>query len=74
MKILSLAFKALFSILAIIIGVFIIVWVIYNELIHRLPEYQRPPLAGPLGVAPAMIGIGVYWAKRIIEQLRGKSS
>jgi hypothetical protein len=55
-----------------IIGCSIIVWVIYNEFIHRLPEYQRPPLAGPLGIAPAMIGVGVYWVKQVTWQLRGK--
>jgi hypothetical protein len=72
MKVFGLVFKAVFSILAMIIGCSIIVWVIYNEFIHRLPEYQRPPLAGPLGIAPAMIGVGVYWVKQVTWQLRGK--
>jgi hypothetical protein len=72
MKVFGFVFKTVFSILAIIIGCSIIVWVIYNEFIHRLPEYQRPPLAGPLGIAPAMIGIGVYWAKQVFGQLGGK--
>jgi hypothetical protein len=29
-------------------------------------------LVGFFGIAPAMIGFGVYWAKQVIEQLRGK--
>ena len=72
MKLIGLTLKAVFSILAIGIGSSIIVWIIYNEFIHRLPDYERPPLVGFFGIAPAMIGFGVYWAKQVIEQLRGK--
>jgi hypothetical protein len=72
MKAIGLILKAAFSILAIGIGSSIIVWIIYNEFIHRLPDYERPPLVGFFGIAPLMIGFGVYWAKQVIEQLHGK--
>lgn len=74
MKGLSLAIKSFFSILAILIGSSLIVWIIYNEFIYRSPDYQRPPLAGPLGIAPAMIAVGVYWGKQVINQLRRNSA
>jgi hypothetical protein len=70
MRLLGLAFKALFALLAILIGASLITWIVYNEFVHRLPEYKRPPLAGPLGIAPAMIGVGLYWAKQVIERVR----
>jgi hypothetical protein len=72
MKITGLILKTLFSILALIIGSSIIVWVIYNEFIHRLPDYERPPLAGFFGIAPLMIGAGLYWARQVIGQLKDK--
>jgi hypothetical protein len=72
MKMFGLALKALFSILAIIIGCSLIVWVIYNEFIALQPEYQRPPWAGSFMIAFVMIGAGVHWAKQAIGQLRGK--
>jgi hypothetical protein len=72
MKTLRLLIKGIFSLLAVLIGCSIIVWVLYNELIHRLPEYRRPPLAGTFGIAPCMIGIGLYWGRQVIQQLRAQ--
>jgi hypothetical protein len=69
--VLSLAFKSIFSILAILIGSSLIIWIIY---IDRSPDYQRRPLAVPLGIAAVMIGVGVYWAKQVIGQLRRSKS
>jgi hypothetical protein len=72
MKTFRLLIKGIFSVLAVLIGSSIIVWVLYNELIHRLPEYQRPPLVGTFGIAPSMIGIGLYWGRQVIQQLRAQ--
>jgi hypothetical protein len=72
MKTFRLVLKGIFSLLAVLIGCSIILWVLYNELIHRLPEYQRPPLAGTFGIAPTMIGIGLYWGRQVIHQLRAQ--
>jgi len=72
MKVIGLFLKSVFSVLAVTIGFSIIIWIVYNEFIHRLPDYERPPLVGFFGIAPLMIGFGVYWAKQVIEQIRGK--
>lgn len=62
--------KGLFGLLALVIGVSIIVWILYNEIIHRLPDYRRPPLAGPFGIAPVMIGVGVMWLRGAVRHFR----
>jgi hypothetical protein len=72
MKTLLLALKGIFCLLAILFGCSIILWVLYNELIHRLPDYQRPPWAGTFGIAPTMIGVGLYWGRQVIQQLRAQ--
>ncbi|MGD0516020.1 MAG: hypothetical protein ABSA26_00665 [Thermoguttaceae bacterium] len=72
MKTLRLLLKGIFSLLAVLIGCSLILWVLYNEIIHRLPEYQRPPWAGTFGIAPSMIGIGLYWGRQVIQQLRAQ--
>ena len=59
--------QAVLSVLAITIGVAVIVWFIYNVFIERQPEYERPPLAAPLGIGPIMLGTGIYWGR---ESLR----
>jgi hypothetical protein len=69
MKTIRLALKGIFSLLAVLIGSSIILWVLYNEFVHRLPEYQRLPWAGPFGIAPSMIGIGIYWGGQVIKEL-----
>ena len=69
----GLALRASFGALAILIGSSLILWIAYNELVHRLPEYERPPLAGPLGIGPAMVGVGLHWIRQVIGQLRGRS-
>jgi hypothetical protein len=54
--------KLLLALLTVFIGAAIVLWVCYNELIQRLPEYERPPLVGVFGIAPIMILVGLYWA------------
>jgi len=70
MTMLGAVFKGLFSILALIIGGWIIVWVLYNEVIERLAEYRRPPLTGIFGIAPAMILVGVHWGRQALDYFR----
>ena len=52
-----------FGLLASLIGAAIIVWICYNEFIERLPQYTGTHWWEPFGIAPAMIGIGVYWLR-----------
>ena len=63
--------KLLFAAVAVLIGAGIVVWVLWNAFIARQPEYERPPLAGPLGVGPVMIAVGVFWTRSAITALRG---
>jgi hypothetical protein len=62
----------MFALLALLMGISIILWVCYNECIHKLPEYERPPFVGPFGIAPAMIIVGLYWARGALNELRKK--
>jgi membrane protein DedA with SNARE-associated domain len=50
--------------LALLFGISIIGWVLYNEFIHRIPEFKRPPLAGVFGVAPVLCFTGYYWLRK----------
>jgi len=67
---LGAVFKGLFSILALVIGGGIIIWVLYNEAIERLPEYHRPPLVGVFGIAPTMILVGLHWGRQALGHFR----
>ena len=60
-----MALKAVGSILAVTIAAAMIVWVLYNELIERQPEYQRVQLVGGLfGIAPIMLRVGWLWGRQ----------
>jgi hypothetical protein len=58
-------FRLVFGILAVSMGTAIILWVCYNELVSRRPEYTGTHLLAPLGIGPAMIGVGVYWLRTL---------
>ncbi len=68
------AIRALFSVLALVIGGAIMAWVGYNELVERLPQYQRPPLAGVFGIAPAMIMVGLHWGRQALASIRRRDA
>jgi hypothetical protein len=67
---LGIATKALFAVLALAIGGAIITWVGYNELVERLPQYERPPVGSLFGIAPAMIMVGVHWGRQALAEIR----
>ena len=62
--------KALFSFLAILFGTSIILWVLYNEFVERLPSYNRPSYAPYVGIGPIMLATGLYWARSLIVEHR----
>ncbi len=64
--------KLLFAFVALSIWVLLVMWICYNEFIHKLPDYEKPPLAGPFGIAPLMILAGAYRAWISIKGIRGK--
>lgn len=72
MTALQLVLKGTGSVLALVIGGTIFGWVLYNDFVERLPAFNRPPWAPTFGIAPAMIGVGLYWGWQIIQQLRGQ--
>lgn len=59
--------KGFLGLLAITIGAGIIAWVLYNELVKQLPQYERPPLVAPLGLGPLMISTGIYWVSQSLR-------
>ena len=63
-------FKGAFALLALLIGSGMIVWILYNELVERQPQYTRPPLAGAFGIAPLMLVFGWYWGQDALAHLR----
>jgi hypothetical protein len=58
-----MAFCLMFGMLAVVVGCGLILWVCYNELIHRLPQYSGTHWWEPLGAGPVLVGIGVYWLR-----------
>lgn len=71
MKTLRVFLKAVFALLALVIGAAIVGWVLSNEFVARLPEYWRPPLVGMFDVAPAMVWVGVHWGRQVVRKVRG---
>ncbi len=59
----GLYLRLLFGLLAVFIGVAIIGWVCYNEFIAPQPEYPGTRWWQPLGIAPVMLGVGIYWLR-----------
>ena len=66
----ELIFKGVFSLLAILIGCAIVGWVLYNELIVRLPQFDRPNFAARFGIGPALIVAGIYWGGQVLQHFR----
>lgn len=70
MRIVKAVVKLVFGLVALLMGISIVLWVVYNEYIQRLPEYERPPFLGTFGIAPVMIAAGFYWAADAWKELR----
>lgn len=64
--------KLIFAVLALLIGISIILWVCYNVFILKLPLNMKNPLGYVL--APAMIMVGLYWARGALNEFRGKKT
>jgi hypothetical protein len=62
------AFYLTFGALALLFGLAIIGWVIYNEFIHKLPEFKRPPLVGYFGMGPVMSYFGWLWLRKAFKR------
>jgi hypothetical protein len=66
-------FHLTFGVMAILIGTAIIMWICYNEFVHRLPQYTGTHWWEPFGVAPGMIGVGIFWLRRVRPSRRRTS-
>jgi len=56
-------FRLVFGSLAVLIGVAIIVWVGYNWLIERQPQFSGSRIFPSLGIAPVTVAVGIYWLR-----------
>jgi hypothetical protein len=57
--------QILFAVLAILIGICLLGWVLYNSFITRLPEYNGGFLT--FGIGPALIAFGVMWLRQALS-------
>ena len=60
-----IAFRLTFGLVAVTMGSALILWVLYNEFIHRFPQYTGTHWWEPFGIGPAMIATGVYWLRTL---------
>ena len=66
--------KGVLSILALLIGSTIIIWVLYNEFVQRQPAFVRPAGAGFFGIGPVMVWCGLDWGRQALAYLRGSGA
>ena len=60
---------------SIIIGASIIVWVLYNIFIERLPEYSGPrTICGGFGIGPSLCAYGMYLLRLAFNRGRSKTA
>lgn len=71
MKLIKFVAYGSLSLLAIVIGSAIILWVLYNKFVQQQPDFQQG--GTPLGVGPVMLVTGIYWAVKAVQQLRAES-
>jgi len=63
-------FRLVFGSLAVLFGLSIIAWVLYNYVVGRQPEFTGPRLFSGFGVALPMLTVGIYW----LRNLKGKTT
>ena len=59
----SRVLRGILGVLAIVIGLAIIAWIVYNEFVERLPQYTGFHWWEPFGMAPVLISTGWYWLR-----------
>jgi len=63
MAVMTLILRKTFGVLAVFIGSSIIIWVLYNRLIEKQPQFQWEWYQG-FGIAIPIIAVGIYWLRR----------
>jgi hypothetical protein len=66
-------FRLVFGLLGVLFGAAIIIWVVYNYLVKRLPEFSGPRVFGGFGAAVPMLTVGIYWLRNLKSKPEGKS-
>lgn len=58
-------FRLVFGSLAVLFGASIMVWVLYNYLVERRPEFSGPKFFTGFGAATPMLTVGIYWLRHL---------
>ena len=66
-------FRLVFGLLGVLFGTAIIIWVLYNYLVERLPEFSGPRVFGGFGAAVPMLTFGIYWLRNLRRKPDDKS-
>jgi hypothetical protein len=63
-------FRLVFGSRGVLIGLSVILWVLYNYLVARQPEFTGPSIFGGFGAGMPMLLIGIHW----LRNLKGKAT
>jgi hypothetical protein len=66
-------FRLVFGSLGVLFGAAIIIWVLYNYLVERQPEFSGPRVFGGFGAAVPMLTVGIYWLRNLKPKPEDKS-
>ena len=65
-------FRLVFGVLGVLFGTSIIIWVLYNYLIKREPEFSGPRFFCGFGAAVPMVTVGTYWLQNLKRKRESK--
>ncbi len=66
-------FRLVFGVLGVLFGTSIIIWVLYNYLVKRQPEFSGPRFFSGFGAAVPMLTMGIYWLRNLKPKPEDKS-
>jgi len=62
---LGFLFRLVFGSLAVLFGSAIVLWVLYNYLVKRLPEFSGPKMFSGFGLGLPMLSAGILWLRQL---------
>ena len=66
-------FRLAFGLFGVLFGAAIIIWVLYNYLVERQPEFSGPRVFSGFGAAVPMLTVGIYWLRNLKRKPQDKS-
>jgi hypothetical protein len=66
-------FRLAFGLLGVLFGTSIIIWVLYNYVVERQPEFSGPRFFSGFGGAIPMLTVGIYWLRNLRRKPGDKS-